>query len=225
VTGDCMTATEDTTGIEISLKSKKDFFSESKSHFEFFLNRNDNYSIKYSKSGHQTKIIKINTKNISKSRWNEGFLPIYYNVILNPLDSVPESMKVVYSPLIKYFPEIDDFDRSDRQEDNSAENEKDLFTESQLIGRWYFLSKDNDTKSKTENLVDGKSLLIKTNNDYESDIFNESEIGKWTFDKKTQILILKSNSGTTQWKLKNLNEFGLVLINLATDEKWMFSAE
>lgn len=100
-----------------------------------------------------------------------------------------------------------------------------MFTESQLIGRWYFLSKDNDTKSKTENLVDGKSLLIKTNNDYESDIFNESEIGKWTFDKKTQILILKSNSGTTQWKLKNLNEFGLVLINLATDEKWMFSAE
>ena len=48
--------------------------------------------------------------------------------------------------------------------------------------------------------------------------------GEWSFNKDTQVLTLKSKNKTTHWKLKNVNDFGMVLIHLESNEKWIFSA-
>lgn len=98
------------------------------------------------------------------------------------------------------------------------------FDESQLIGNWYFLSKDNDSKSKSENLMDEKFITIKLDHKFDSDIFENMKSGNWSFDKETQILTLKSDSENSKWLIKNVNDFGMVLINLETNEKWMFAA-
>ena len=107
--------------------------------------------------------------------------------------------------------------------DTLFEITQNSFKESQLIGKWYFLSKDNDKKTKLENLTEGKSLSIKKNNKYKSEIFKKKEQGEWSFNEKSQILIFEKQSEKTEWKVHNLNEFGMVLINLATNEKWMFA--
>ena len=99
------------------------------------------------------------------------------------------------------------------------------FKESQLIGNWYFLSRDNDSNSKTENLVEGKSIIIETDYQYESDVFDNKESGSWSFNEKTQVLTLKTETTNDKWKLKNINDSGMVLINIETNEKWIFAAE
>ena len=102
---------------------------------------------------------------------------------------------------------------------------QDLFQESELIGKWYYLSKDNDKKTKLENLTDGKYLKLKKNKKYKSDIFEKSESGIWKFNEELQILELEYQNRKTEWKLINLNEFGMVLINSETNEKWTFALE
>ncbi len=102
--------------------------------------------------------------------------------------------------------------------------QKKLFKESQLIGKWYFLSKDNDSKSKSENLLEGKFIVMKTDHHYESDLFNNKEIGIWKFNEKTKILTLKTKTRDDKWKVETINDFGMILINIETNEKWKFSA-
>ena len=101
---------------------------------------------------------------------------------------------------------------------------ENAFDASQLIGQWYFMSKDNDKKSKTENLTEGKSITLKKDHTFESDVFESMESGEWSFNKDTQILTLKSKNKSVRWQLKNVNDFGMVLIHLESKEKWTFAA-
>ena len=98
-----------------------------------------------------------------------------------------------------------------------------FFQEKQLIGRWYYLSKENDKKTKLENLADKKYLKLRKNKSYNSNIFEKNQSGKWKFYKESQILELEYQNTKTEWKLVNLNEFGMVLTNLGTNEKWIFA--
>jgi hypothetical protein len=99
------------------------------------------------------------------------------------------------------------------------------YNESQLIGKWYFLSNDHDNKSKTQNLLAGKFIIIKSNYMFKSDVFENIENGNWSFEEKTQILTFKTGNKNSKWKLQKVNDFGMVLINAETSEKWMFAAE
>lgn len=99
------------------------------------------------------------------------------------------------------------------------------YNESQLIVKWYFLSKDNDDKSKTKNLSEGRSIVIKSNYKFKSDIFKKSESGSWNFDAETQTLLLMYKDRSLVWKLMKINDFGMVLINKKTNEKWIFTSE
>ena len=107
----------------------------------------------------------------------------------------------------------------------SENNFQDTYDESQLIGNWFFLSKDNDSKSKSENLMEGKYITIKIDHQFESDIFENLENVNWSFDKDTQTLTLKHETRNSEWKLQKINDFGMILINIETSEKWMFAAE
>jgi len=107
----------------------------------------------------------------------------------------------------------------------SGNNFQETYDESQLIGNWFFLSKDNDSKSKSENLMEGKYITIKIDHQFESDIFENLENGNWSFDKETQTLTLKHETKSSKWKLQKINDFGMILINIETSEKWMFAAE
>lgn len=104
-----------------------------------------------------------------------------------------------------------------------TQKKQSKFKASQLIGIWYFLSKDNDTKTKTENLTDGKYINLKKSKKYNSDVFEKDESGKWHFNEKSQILILENKTTKTELKLNNVNKFGMVLINQVTNEKWYFA--
>ena len=99
------------------------------------------------------------------------------------------------------------------------------FHESQLIGKWSFLSKENDKKTKLENLAEGKYLRLKKNKKYKSDLFEKPESGKWEFNEELQILELEYRNKKTKWRLVNVNVFGMVLINTDTNEKWTFALE
>lgn len=105
----------------------------------------------------------------------------------------------------------------------SQEIQEVLFKESQLVGKWYFLSKDNYKKTKLENLTDGKSLILKKNRKYKSSLLRKSTNGKWYFDEKAQILVTEQGNEIIKWKLHELNELGMILIDLANNEKWYFS--
>ena len=109
--------------------------------------------------------------------------------------------------------------------DYAITNDQDPYNESQLIGKWYFLSKDNDNKTKSENLIEGKSITIKDDYQFESDVFENFKTGNWNFDKNNHILTFKNENNTLAWKLQKINDFGMVLINIETNEKWMFAIE
>ncbi len=106
----------------------------------------------------------------------------------------------------------------------NLETQRNKVEETEFIGTWYFLSKENDTKSKAENLNEGKAIIIKEDFKFESDVFSEKELGTWNFDKRKQLLKFNFTSYSTEWEVKNLNEFGVVLINVKTKDKWIFAA-
>jgi len=112
VIGNCMTNENDTTGIEISLIGGKKVHTVNKSSFEFILEYDNFYSAVFKKIGYQTKTIDISTQNIPINRWNKGFLTLKFDVELFPLDSIPPNGDTEIKPLIKYYPEIDDFDHN-----------------------------------------------------------------------------------------------------------------
>ena len=59
----------------------------------------------------------------------------------------------------------------------------------------------------------------------ESTVFENFKSGNWSFDKGNQILILRNNIETEKWKLERVNDFGMVLINIETTEKWIFASK
>lgn len=105
------------------------------------------------------------------------------------------------------------------------QNTSKSFKKERLIGKWYFWSKDNDSNTKLENVNEGKALIINANGTYTTDVFSRTESGKWYFNTQKQVLTFKHEQGETKWELRNVNEFGLVLINLSTTEKWVFALE
>ena len=94
----------------------------------------------------------------------------------------------------------------------------------QLIGTFYLLEIENSGKSKLETLSEGKTLTLKEDQQYTSDLYAKNEKGTWSFDETTQILTLQTEDSTSNWKLEKVNDFGMVLINTKTKETWKFSA-
>jgi len=101
---------------------------------------------------------------------------------------------------------------------------QDTIVESQLLGVWFFLSKDGDKNTKSKNLEEGKSMTLKADHSFESDVFNKSEKGTWSLNEETQVLTLETEESKTKWKIKNFNVFGMVLINVENNEEWLFAA-
>ncbi len=97
------------------------------------------------------------------------------------------------------------------------------FKKNELIGKWYFLSKDNDEKTKSENLLEGRFIKFNKNKKYYSNVINETEKGVWSFNEESQILTLTNGDKKSEWKPYNINEFGMILINQMTKEKWNFA--
>ncbi|MGY6647889.1 hypothetical protein [Wenyingzhuangia sp. IMCC45574] len=107
---------------------------------------------------------------------------------------------------------------------NSAPKTNNNQTENQLVGKWYYASRDSDKKSKTQNLVEGKFLQLEANHHFNSDAFTHLKDGNWSFNLKTQILSLKTQKHSSNWLVKKVNEFGMILIHAESNEKWTFFA-
>ena len=107
----------------------------------------------------------------------------------------------------------------------SSNNQEKSFEASQFVGKFYFMSRENDSNTKLENLGEGKYIELKANYQFEGDVFEKMNKGEWRFDEDEQVLLLESKKTITKWKVKNVNAFGMILINIETNEKWTFAAE
>lgn len=104
-----------------------------------------------------------------------------------------------------------------------SQDQTTTFEKAQLFGQWYFLYQENDKNSRTENMENGFYLALQKDGQFESTIPKLPKHGNWKFEAKTQRLTCSAEDFEYAWKLKNFNEFGMVLIS-EKNEKWYFSA-
>ena len=94
--------------------------------------------------------------------------------------------------------------------------------ELKLMGEWYYLTKDNDTQSKSDNLAHKKTFEFKSEYMFKSNLDVIHGEGSWTYDKETKSLILEVDGKKVLWRIKKLNKLGLILVKVDTNEKWYF---
>ena len=106
-----------------------------------------------------------------------------------------------------------------------VQNDQEVYKEKQLIGRWFYLSRDSESRSKTENLIEGKFIKLTKKHRIDSDLLEDWHEGEWRFEEEDQLLIFAKEGLTIEWELERVNDFGMVLIEKETKEKWLFAKE